>query len=169
MERWHMGMAVCCGALVVKTALRARAQDSVDPRILRALDGLRPSVAVRGQPILRWTLAARMAELHVPGVSVAILDSGRMIWAGGFGVRETGNVDPVTTSTLFQAQSISKAIAVTAMLDLVDAGILTLDTDVNTYLKAWKVPKNRFTDSVSVTLRRIASHSAGVTPASFPV
>jgi CubicO group peptidase (beta-lactamase class C family) len=163
-----MRMAVCCGALVVATALRARAQDSVDPRIRRALDGLRPSVAVRGQPILRWTLEARMAELHVPGVSIAIIDSGRVIWAGGLGVGETGNVDPVTTNTLFQAQSISKAVAVTAMLALVDAGVLTLDTDVNTYLKSWKVPKNRFTDSASVTLRRIASHRAGITPASFP-
>ncbi len=163
-----MRMAVCCGALVVATALCARAQDTVDPRVRRALDGLRPPVAVRDQPILRWTLEARMAELHVPGVGIAIIDSGRVIWAGGFGVRETGNADPVTTSTLFQAQSISKAIAVTAMLALVDAGVLTLDTDVNTYLKSWKVPKNRFTDSASVTLRRIASHSAGITPASFP-
>src|SRR5437773_1130658 len=168
MERWHMRMAVYCGALVVATALRARVQGSVDPRVQRALDGLRPSVAVRGQPILRWTLEARMAELHVPGVSIAIIDSGRVIWAGALGVRETGNVHPVTTSTLFQAQSISKAIAVTATLALVDAGVVTLDTDVNTYLKAWKVPKNRFTDSASVTLRRIASHSAGITPASFP-
>src|SRR5437667_2527387 len=128
-----MRMAGCCGALVVATALSARAQNSIDPRVRRALDGLRPSVAVRGQPILRWTLEARMAELHVPGVSIAIIDSGRVIWAGGFGVKQTGNVDPVTTSTLFQAQSISKAIAVTATLALVDGGVLMLDTDVNTY------------------------------------
>jgi len=159
-----MRIAVCCGALAVATTLRAPAQDSVDPRIRRALDGLRPSVAVRGQPIPRWTLEARMAELHVPGVSIAIIDSGRVIWAGGFGVRETGNVDPVTTGTLFQAQSISKAIAVTETLALVDAGTLTLDTDVNTYLKSWKVPRNRFTDSASVTFRRIASHSGGEMP-----
>jgi CubicO group peptidase (beta-lactamase class C family) len=73
----------------------------------------------------------------------------------------------VTTSTLFEAQSISKAIAATATLVLADSGKLSLDADVNTYLKSWKLPDNQLQLQEKVTLRRILSHSAGLNVGSF--
>src|SRR5829696_6447560 len=121
------------GAILLTLPALSRAQDATDARIQRALAGLRPAVAVRGERPLRWSLQGRMKELHVPGVSIAVIDGGRVLWAGGFGVLQAGRSDRVATSTLFQAQSISKAIAATTMLALVDAGTLALDTDVNAY------------------------------------
>src|SRR5437667_1558287 len=118
------------------------AQDSVHSQIDRVLRGLRPLVTIKNRTEVRWTLAERMAALHVPGASIAIIEGGRVIWAGGFGVKEFGTRDSVTTSTLFQAQSISKPVSATAMLRLVEAGQLSLDEDVNSYLKSWKVPEN---------------------------
>jgi CubicO group peptidase (beta-lactamase class C family) len=109
-----------------------------------------------------------MAALDVPGVSLAVIDSGRVVWARGFGVKAQGTGDSVTAATLFQAQSISKPVAATAMLRLVEAGTLSLDRNVNTYLKSWKLPENRFTAHEHVTLRRIVSHSAGITVGGFP-
>jgi CubicO group peptidase (beta-lactamase class C family) len=138
-----------------------------DGRIDRVLHGLRPPVAIKGRPAVRWTMAERMAVLHVPGASIAIIDSGQVVWAGGFGVKETGTTDSVTTSTLFQAQSISKPVAATATLRLVEAHQLSLDEDVDAYLKSWKVPENRFNAQEKVTLRRILSHSAGFTVGGF--
>src|SRR5437763_565028 len=143
------------------------AQDSVDSQIDRVLRGLRPPVTIKNRTEGRWTLAERMAALHVPGASIAIIEGGRVIWAGGFGVKEFGTRDSVTTSTLFQAQSISKPVSATAMLRLVEAGQLSLDEDVNSYLKSWKVPENNFTNQAKVTLRRIVSHNAGVTVGGF--
>lgn len=143
------------------------AQDSVDSQIDRVLRGLRPPVTIKNRTEVRWTLAERMAALHVPGASIAIIEGGRVIWAGGFGVKEFGTRDSVTTSTLFQAQSISKPVSATAMLRLVEAGQLSLDEDVNSYLKSWKVPENNFTNQAKVTLRRIVSHNAGVTVGGF--
>jgi CubicO group peptidase (beta-lactamase class C family) len=108
-----------------------------------------------------------MAHYRVPGVSVAVVDRGRIVWARGFGVREAGSADSVTPTTLFQAASVSKAIAATATLRLADQGRLDLDADVNVYLRSWRVPENRFTEREKVTLRRILSHRAGLTGHGF--
>src|SRR6185436_16803934 len=107
---------------------------------------------------VHWTLAERMTAFHIPGVSIAVIDSGRVVWARGFGVKEAGSADSVGAETLFQAQSISKPVAAMAMLRLVEAGKLSLDADVNDYLRSWKLPDNRFTLREKVTLRRIVSH-----------
>ncbi len=112
-------------------------------------------------------MAGRMAVHHVPGASIAVIDGGRVVWARGFGVKEAGTADSVTTATLFQAQSISKPVAATATLVLADAGQLSLDEDVNTYLKSWRVPENSLQAQERVTLRRILSHSAGFTVGGF--
>src|SRR6201987_4852087 len=54
------------------------------------------------------------------------------------------------------------------MLALVQEGKLSLDEDVNQKLKSWKVPENEFTREQKVTLRRLMSHSAGLTVHGFP-
>lgn len=144
--------------------------DAVDDttHIHRVVNGLRPPVEIEGKPATRWTLAERMTNYKVPGVSIAVIQNGRIAWARGFGVKEAGKTDPVTPTTLFQAASISKPVAATAMLRLVERGTLNLDTNVNTYLKSWKVPDNKFTTTEKVTLRRIVSHTAGLTVHGFP-
>jgi len=152
--------------VIFETSISAP-QYSSDAQVNRVVQGLRPPVAIKGRPAVRWTLAERMAALHVPGVSIAVIDSGRLIWSRGFGVKEAGTSDSVTNETLFQAQSISKPVAATALLCLVEPGRLSLDQDVNTYLRSWKLPENRFTQKEKVTLRRILSHSAGITVGGF--
>lgn len=136
--------------------------------VARVTSSLRTGVAIKGAPPARYTLAERMTRYKVPGVSVAVVDSGRIVWARGYGVKEVGTNDSVTPSTIFQAASISKPVAATGMLRLVDEGKLALDTPVNDYLKSWKLPDNKFTATEKVTLRRIASHSAGLTVHGFP-
>lgn len=51
---------------------------------------------------------------------------------------------------------------------MVERGELTLDDDVNAKLKSWKVPENEFTQKEKVTLRRLLSHTAGLTVHGFP-
>lgn len=160
----------CVFALLVATSVagpQMAKQGSEDARIQRVLDGLRPPVAVKGIPSKKWALAERMASSHVPGVSIAVIDDGKIAWARGFGVKEAGAIDPVTVSTLFEAQSISKAVATTATLDLVNSGRLSLDQPANTYLKSWKIPDNEYQAQEKVTLRRILSHSSGLTVGGF--
>ncbi|MBL8986528.1 MAG: serine hydrolase [Gemmatimonadetes bacterium] len=138
-----------------------------DPAALVA-GALRPGIVVKGAAPVTFTISDRMAHHHVPGVSIAVVDSGRIVWARGYGVKETGGTDSVTAETLFQAASISKPVGATAMLRLVEEGKLDLDRPVNDFLTSWKVPDNKFTAKEKVTLRRIASHNAGLTVHGFP-
>jgi CubicO group peptidase (beta-lactamase class C family) len=127
---------------------------------------LLPPVLVKGEPVPQSKLSDRMAELHVPGVSIAVLHAGKIEWARGFGVVRLGG-PPVTPETLFQAASISKPTSTLAILRLVQAGKLNLDTDINQYLTSWKLPSNEFTQQSPVTLRKLLTHSAGVTVHGF--
>ncbi|MEP7383598.1 MAG: serine hydrolase domain-containing protein [Gemmatimonadota bacterium] len=149
-------------------AVESNDQPVDDPAIARVLSTLRPGIVVKGADSVSYTLADRMAHYRVPGVSIAVVDSGRIVWARGIGLKELATADSVTPTTLFQAASISKPVTATAMLHLVDQGKLALDTPVNDYLKSWKLPDNAFTKTEPVTLRRIVSHSAGLTVHGFP-
>lgn len=128
---------------------------------------LAPTAASAGPPAYK-TLAARMAELNVPGVSIAFIENGRVSWARAYGVATAGEKQSVTPTTLFQAASMSKPVAATAALRLVEQGRLALDEDVNNRLKAWKAPPSAFTAEEKVTLRRLLSHTAGLTVSGFP-
>lgn len=113
-------------------------------------------------------VAAQMAQRHVPGLSLAIIQDGRIVEARAYGVTDPGGHTPVTTSTLFQAGSISKSVSALGALRLVEQGRLDLDADVNRTLTSWKVPTNTFTAVKPVTLRGILSHTAGLTVHGFP-
>lgn len=117
---------------------------------------------------LEMTIQQLMDAFKVPGLSIAVIDNYKIAWARGFGVTEPGGHTPVTAKTLFQAGSISKPVAAAGALWLVEHGQLSLDEDVNKKLKTWKVPENDFTVSEKVTLRRLMSHSAGLTVHGFP-
>ncbi len=121
-----------------------------------------------GVPIPDEALAPLMVRHHVPGLSIAVIRGGRIDWAQGYGVREYGQAGRVDSATLFQAASISKPVAAVCALRLVESGALSLDDDVNQKLRSWKVPENEFTRGQPVTLRRLLSHSAGLTMHGVP-
>jgi CubicO group peptidase (beta-lactamase class C family) len=109
-----------------------------------------------------------MAHFNVPAVSIAVIVDGKVAWAKAWGMADVATQRSATAATLFQAASISKPVAATALLTLVQEGRLDLDTDVNRYLTSWQVPANDFTRQAPVTLRRIVTHTAGFTVHGFP-
>jgi CubicO group peptidase (beta-lactamase class C family) len=108
-----------------------------------------------------------MAELKVPGDSIAFVEDGKVKWAKAYGVATAGG-RPATPDTLFQAASMSKALAATAALRLVDQGKLDLDGDINRRLTGWQTPDSPFTAQTKVTLRQLLSHTAGMRVSGFP-
>ncbi|MDQ3697236.1 MAG: beta-lactamase family protein, partial [Gemmatimonadota bacterium] len=149
------------------SAQPAQPPQSSSERRGRVEAGLRFPRTIRGRPVEQMRLDERMRHYKVPGVSVAVIDSFRIAWARGYGVREAGGTSPVTTETLFQAASISKPVAALAALRLLQEGKLDLDEDVNLKMTSWKVPENEFTAVQPVTLRRLLSHGAGLTVHGF--
>ena len=138
----------------------------VERRIERVTARLLPDRRFENRLAAPQSLQARMARLHVPAVSVAVIDRHRLDWARAFGEAEAGAGALVTTRSLFQAGSISKSVAALAIMRLVDDGVLDLDEDVNAYLKSWRVPANGAWQP-RVTLRQLLSHSAGTTVHGF--
>ncbi len=136
--------------------------NAVRQRINRVTNGLLVQDAQDRRHFSTATLVERMEHYHTPGVSIAVINDGRVEWAHGFGVTESGSTNPVTDTTLFQAASISKPIFALGVMRLVEEGKLNLDNDVNDYLKSWKVPPN-VSGQPHVTLRQILGHTAGFT------
>lgn len=136
-----------------------------DAQITAVENGLLPANVFKGdQP---WTLKERMEHYGVPGVGIAVIHDSKVVWFKTYGLadRETGEV--ANENTLFQAGSVSKPVAAFGALQMVEAGKLSLDTDVNSSLKSWKLPDNEFTADSKVTLRHLLSHTGGTTVHGF--
>jgi len=151
------------GAVPAAFAQRAAAQDAPATHIAHIENGLLPSAIIKGQPPATMKLTDRMQHYHVPGVSIAFFDHGQIIWTRAYGFADLETRRAVTPDTLFQAGSISKPIAALGALRLVEQGKLHLDTNINDTLTSWHLPDNQYTAEQKVTLRRILSHSAGLT------
>ncbi|WP_299113233.1 serine hydrolase domain-containing protein [uncultured Winogradskyella sp.] len=144
---------------------------ALEERISRIENGLQSNLRVQygdSVNIQYFNIEDRLKELNIPGVSIAVMNNGVVEWARGYGMADTSQNKKVTTKTLFQAGSVSKPIAATRALQLVEEGQLNLDSNVNDYLRSWKVSENEFTVKEKVTLRRLLNHSAGLTVHGFP-
>lgn len=156
------------GSALADTSPDSSSVHSADrERIHRIENGLMPAIMVKGGEAHGMNLQERMKHYKVPGVSIAFFSGGKILWTRVYGYANAATMTPVTPETLFQAASISKPISTLAMLRLVQDGKLNLDENVNVKLKSWKVPDNEFTKEQKVTLRRIVSHSAGLTVHGF--
>ncbi len=153
--------------LVTRSVGGAPVADDPSKRQSLVEANLVPSIRPEG-PRRAHALTERMAQLGVPGVSIAVIHQGRIDWAQGYGVRHADEPRPVDTETVFQAASMSKPVTALAALRMVHDGVLDLDTDVNTYLKTWTVPDSEHTIQRPPTIRDIASHCAGFTVHGFP-
>ena len=105
-----------------------------------------------------------MAEQHIPGLAIALVDGDTVLWTEGFGHTDGDGSAPVTTDTIFSVQSMSKAFTATAVMRAVQAGRLDLDLPITTYLPDFTVhsalephPEQK------ITLRMLLSHTAGFT------
>jgi CubicO group peptidase (beta-lactamase class C family) len=179
---------LCVGALLA--ARPAFAQEA--PGAVRAETGY-PSLSGRGGPPA--TLLERMALWRVPGVSIAVFDRTGLLWAKGYGLADQASGRPVMADTLFQAASKSKPVTAVppppgggpvwdpticpppyiptpdrggAAWGWAPTGQLPLDEDINLHLRGWKVPDSRFTRGEKVTVRRILSHTAGLSVSGLP-
>jgi CubicO group peptidase (beta-lactamase class C family) len=140
---------------------------STDSRIDAVERGLLPGTLIKGEEIPGMSLHDRMKHYHVPGVSIAVIEDGRLAWEQGYGTFREGGQDSVLETTLFQAASIGKVVTAFTVLILADRRILDLDENVNRILKSWQLSENRLTREEPVTIRRILSHTAGVTVHGF--
>ena len=127
-------------------------------RIEKIENGLLEPVAVRGAPTRKMRLIDRMQALHVPGVSIAVINAGMVEWVGSYGVADVKTGRPITSNTFFQVASISKPVTAFVTMRLVAGGKIDLDEDVNRRLRQWHLPVAQ----QATTARALLSHTAGM-------
>ncbi len=111
------------------------------------------------------TIDELLVRMRVPGVSVAVIKDYRIDWAKAWGLTDVKTGAKVRTDSMFQAASISKPVAAMASLKAVQDGKFTLDQDINTILKSWKLPlinPKGGNFQGPVTPRMLMSHTSGL-------
>lgn len=97
-----------------------------------------------------------MAERHIPGAAVAVVQKGKVVRMKGYGVATLEFNVPVTTETVFEIGSVSKQMTAAGIMLLVQDGKVSLDEKISRYLpntpEAWS----------SVTVRHLLTHTSGV-------
>jgi CubicO group peptidase (beta-lactamase class C family) len=122
----------------------------------------RQAEAKRDQAIARLEqrIPQLMKEGDVPGLSLALLRNGEMVWHHSFGVKNAQSREPVTDSTVFEAASLSKPVFAYGVLKLVESGKLDLDKPLNSYLPGnYEVGDDPRLGQI--TARRVLSHTPG--------
>jgi len=144
----------------------AAVENGLGPRLSIASED-DAGLAIDGDALARTSIRRRMEFHGVRGVSVAVINEGRLEWARGYGYAHLADERPVRARTLFQSASIGKPITALASLALVERGVFELDADIRPYLKSWTLEENRFTEGATISLAHLLSHSAGMTVHGF--
>jgi CubicO group peptidase (beta-lactamase class C family) len=126
---------------------------------------IRPETTLPGdygyaKQYLTWLIKKEMKKFDVTGLSIALVDDQRVVWAEGSATRQ-GEQGPRDAETVYRVGSISKLFTVTAALQLAEQGKLDIDKPLQTYLPEFSI-RNRFPDAGPITLRSIMTHHSGL-------
>jgi CubicO group peptidase (beta-lactamase class C family) len=136
------------------------AQDK--PKAAQASPPLPQTKAKKEQIIARLEerLPQLMKEANVPGLSLALLRDGELVWQRGFGVKNAQTGEPVADGTVFESASLSKPVFAYAVLKLVDSGKFDLDKPLTQYLPGqYDVGDDSRLNQI--TARHVLSHTPG--------
>ncbi len=122
---------------------------------LRAHEALEPVAAD-----LEAFIPAYMEQEGVPGVAIALVRDGRVVWTKEFGVTNVLAGKPATPDSTFKVASNSKVVTAYIALQLVDQGVLALDEPLNGYLSEPFLLQEEYRPVV--TLRHTLSHTSGM-------
>lgn len=101
-----------------------------------------------------------MKAAEVPGLSLAIIRDGEVVYRGAFGVKSVETGEPITIETLFEAASLSKPVFAYFVMLQVDKGLLDLDRPLYEYL-----PNQSLVDDPrheKLTARMVLAHASGL-------
>lgn len=104
-------------------------------------------------------LGQLLRDDRVPGISFAIIRDGKIAETKALGVRDTSTGIPVDENSIFEAASLSKPVFAYAVLQLVDAGVLSLDTPLSKYVPDYVTDDPR---AASITVRNVLSQTSGL-------
>jgi CubicO group peptidase (beta-lactamase class C family) len=111
----------------------------------------------------RASIPQLMKKDEIPGLSIAVVNRTRILWAAGFGTTDTDGKTAITPDTLFSLQSASKSITATLVMLAVQDRILDLDKPITRAIPGFTI-KSRFEEKPSelITLRNLLYNTSGL-------
>jgi putative ATP-binding cassette transporter len=122
------------------------------------------SQAASNYPEIDAYVLKQMAVEDIPGVAVAIVSHGEVIYLRGFGVTSLANPVPVTPQTVFDLASSTKSFTAMGVLLLEDRGLVDLDAPFQRYVPDFKLADQ--TSAAKITVRHLLTHTSGI-PGNF--
>ncbi len=101
-------------------------------------------------------IETQMRNLHIPGVSLAIVRDGRIVKAKGYGLANIESNSAATPKTVYEIGSLTKQFTAAAVMMLVEEGKLSLDDKITKYFPDAPQAWNR------ITVRHLLSHTSGI-------
>jgi CubicO group peptidase (beta-lactamase class C family) len=140
---------VCAGLLCIGTARAA------EPGILTA--GQLAPIKHAVSELIRKEMKAK----DVVGLSIALVEDQKIVWAEGFGYADRARRLPAQAGTLYSTGGLSTLLTATAVLQLADQGTVDLDQPVKKYLPEFSI-RSRFPSAPAITPRHLLSHHSGL-------
>lgn len=102
-----------------------------------------------------------ISKKWVQGISIALVDDQRVVWASGFGYADVEAKQLANADTLYRVGSIAKLFTDTAAMQLVETGLIKLDEPVKAVLPGFS-PKWWDTSATPITTRMLMTHHSGL-------
>ena len=105
-------------------------------------------------------MRAAMARVESPGAALSLVMGDKIVVLRGYGFADNAGQVPVDPARhMFRIGSITKTFTATGIMQLYDRGLIDLDENVNTYLRAFKLPD---TYAEPITIRQLLQHTSGI-------
>lgn len=101
-------------------------------------------------------------KYKVNGLSIALVDGDKLVWAEGFGYADIRRRKKATAETIYRIGSVSKPITATAVMQMAQKNRVNIDDPLQTYLPEFTVLSRFQSTSQDVTIRNILSHHSGL-------
>ncbi len=106
-------------------------------------------------------IKSEMRKNDVVGLSIALVDDQRVVWAQGFGYADERNQIAATPDTVYRAGTLTRLFTATAVMQLAEQGKLDIDRPLKQYLPEFSV-KSRFPNAGPITLRSLMTNHSGL-------
>jgi CubicO group peptidase (beta-lactamase class C family) len=120
-------------------------QGDLNQRLIQALEQFIPQI---------------VRQEGTPGLNVALARGGKLIWEAGFGYADLERKLPMTAKTVTHSGSMGKTYTATAVMQLVERGVMGLDEPINTYLTEFQVTNPL--GARDITVRDLLTHRSGL-------
>jgi len=141
-------------------AATALAQSSIAPPA-RFADPGRVARLQGALPTIDSLMRAFAERTRVPGIAYGVIVDGKLLHVAALGLRDVAGNAPLDTSSVFRIASMTKSFTALAILQLRDAGRLSLDEPAERYIPEMAQLRSATGDAPRITVRHLLTHSAG--------